>query len=96
MIARIGGEEFAVILPSTSAEQAFLVAERVRKSVESIIFTHRKKRVKLRISIGAAGWIPKSDKDKERLMAAADKALYEAKRAGRNRVVAAPPPKNQK
>ncbi|MBN1473233.1 MAG: diguanylate cyclase [Syntrophaceae bacterium] len=96
LVARIGGEEFAIVLPSTSSESALIVAERIREAVEKIVFTHRKQRINLRISIGVAGWFPKSAKDKESLMEAADKALYEAKRTGRNRVVMAPPPKKQK
>jgi len=96
LIARIGGEEFAIVLPATSVRDALLIAERVRKTVEKIEFIYRKKRIDLRISIGVAGWIPKSDKEKERLMEAADKAMYEAKKIGRNRAVMSPLPKNQK
>lgn len=89
LIARFGGEEFAMILPSTAPQNAIIVAERARNAVEKINFIHRGRRIDLRISLGLAGWVPETSEPPERMLAAADKALYEAKQGGRNRVVAA-------
>ena len=89
LIARFGGEEFGLILPATSETNAMVVADRVRAAVEGIHFIHRGQRILLRVSIGVAGCIPGRDQNPEALLSAADKALYQAKRAGRNRAVAA-------
>jgi diguanylate cyclase (GGDEF)-like protein len=82
--ARYGGEEFAIILPETSLKNARVVAERIRKK----ILDHRF-RVKegcetmITVSIGVTGY-PADGDSRERLIAAADQALYTAKEAGRN------------
>ncbi len=78
--ARYGGEEFAVILPETSADGAVVVAERIRRANESSTVP-----VETTVSIGGAEVDP-SDADGSRLIAAADAALYVAKRSGKNRV----------
>ena len=83
--ARYGGEEFAVILPNLGLSEARIVAERIRKSVE--ILTTDKAAVAT-VSIGIASAIPASSHKATDLIAAADAALYEAKRTGRNRCVA--------
>jgi diguanylate cyclase (GGDEF)-like protein len=85
--ARYGGEEMAVILPQTDAEGAAQLAERMREAVEEL----RVPRVDgeghlvVTASFGVAA-IPYSASDKEALIAAADAALYRAKRSGKNRV----------
>jgi diguanylate cyclase (GGDEF)-like protein len=79
LVARFGGEEFAVVLPETDMERAVKLAERIRKSVSSNGFT-------LTLSCGVASF-PKEGKDLEALIAEADKRLYRAKAEGRNRVV---------
>ena len=86
--ARYGGEEFAVILRRATPEQAFDVAERIRTDIESIAPRDLGISEKITVSIGVAvgdvraGEVPI-------LLAAADDALYAAKRQGRNRVVLA-------
>ena len=79
--ARFGGEEFAILLPQTTAEEAAAIAERIRHNVEHADFPHR--RVTLSIGVASCSAELCSSAD---LVSAADKALYEAKRQGRNRV----------
>lgn len=79
--ARYGGEEFAVLLPETSSSEAKVIAERIRSRVEDAEFQHRK----VTISIGIATY-SEFFQNGEELISAADKALYAAKRHGRNNV----------
>jgi two-component system, cell cycle response regulator len=87
LVARMGGEEFAVVMPETDLDAGHRIAERLRsriagRPVEELAVT---------VSIGAA--VIQPDTEEEVLDAAlrrADEALYEAKRAGRNRVMAEP------
>jgi diguanylate cyclase (GGDEF)-like protein len=86
-IARYGGEEFAIILPKTPVERAQIVGERLRRAVETNIFYDGSNVLpKITISVGVAGY-PMNALTKEDLIEAADKALYEAKRNGRNNVM---------
>ena len=92
--ARYGGEEFAVALPETGLEGALDLAERVRARIESeeVPRAGGGDPVTVTASVGAAS-MPGSADCGEKLIAAADEALYEAKRAGKNRVVSAPAPR---
>ena len=84
--ARFGGEEFAMILPETSLEQAAQISERVRKEVSELSFADELKDMRLTISIGVAPF-PSPDIDTlDDLIREADHALYRAKETGRNRV----------
>ena len=87
-VTRYGGEEFAVLLPNTDLEGAMRIAERIRARAEA--YTHQDKDVAMRvtISIGLASNRAHSPKKPEELLAFADQALYRAKKAGRNKVVA--------
>ncbi len=87
-ISRFGGEEFAVILPETTRSGAAHVAEKLRKAVEALAIPHKQSKVgaTVTISVGAAGIVPNAFTRMEELIAQADKALYQAKQNGRNRV----------
>jgi diguanylate cyclase (GGDEF)-like protein len=90
--ARWGGDEFAVLAPSTSRVAALALAERIRG-----LIPQRSTRWPLSVSVGVATVDPNTDGediDSATLMRAADAAMYEAKRSGRDRVVAASPAKN--
>ncbi len=83
--ARVGGEEFAVVLPNTSGEAALSIAERVRKGIEAreiSLGNEEKSLLKVTVSIGLATF-PRSAKDARELFRQADMALYNAKQAQR-------------
>jgi diguanylate cyclase (GGDEF)-like protein len=84
-VARYGGEEFVVILPYCDLADAVAVADIVRAAISSLDIVHPPNG-RLSISAGVAGTIPRSETTAEQLIAAADRALYAAKTAGRNRV----------
>lgn len=88
MLARIGGEEFAILLPATTAFEAWYVAERVRKSVAELGIAHATSPVGacVTISIGLAEFDPAHMPHFTALFEAADQALYQAKHQGRNRI----------
>ncbi|MCW3060257.1 MAG: response regulator/GGDEF domain protein [Capsulimonas sp.] len=86
VVARYGGEEFAMLLPLNDLEGARTMAERIRVSIECYAFAHRP----ITVSIGVSAFAVDRETP-EALVSSADQALYEAKRAGRNRVVLARP-----
>jgi diguanylate cyclase (GGDEF)-like protein len=89
--ARYGGEEMAVALPQTDLEGAYQFAERVRRRIEALALPQPDGGVlKVTASFGAASLAAIAGADKDALVAAADAALYEAKRAGKNRTERAP------
>jgi diguanylate cyclase (GGDEF)-like protein len=86
-VARFGGEEFVVLLPGTWSEDAATLGERLRRAVAALpIRTTDGQVLHLTISVGVAG-LPEHARDAATLNDCADKALYLAKQAGRNRVV---------
>lgn len=90
-IARYGGEEFVYLLPECDADGARLKAEGIRSGIEALQIPHSESSVShyVTVSIGFAASIPHANSSPEDLLAQADAALYQAKRAGRNRVMAA-------
>jgi diguanylate cyclase (GGDEF)-like protein len=85
MVARYGGEEFAVLLPNTDSVGTAVVAEALRAAVSGMEVEHAGSDCKiLTISIGAATVWPSQEADSKELMAVTDRALYQAKAAGRN------------
>jgi len=87
--ARYGGEEFAVVLPEVDAEGAAVVAERIRKSIEDSDFSGEEGPVHVTVSMGVAEFKPKKMRSPSQIIAEADKALYQSKETGRNRVTVA-------
>ena len=86
-VARFGGEEFVVLLPSIQAEGVKVVAERLQKALASLKIPHKSSRVNpyVTVSMGLAWCEPDSNVRADGLVAAADEALYSAKDRGRNR-----------
>jgi diguanylate cyclase (GGDEF)-like protein len=90
-VARLGGEEFAMILPGTTAAGALEIAERLRKGVLTLEVTHSgNSHGVVTVSVGCATMIPGEHSSATEMVAAADSALYAAKGAGRNCVQVAP------
>ena len=87
-VARYGGEEFVVLMPHTGQRGAAAVAELLRHKIEELNLTHPRSPLgrRVTISVGVATAIPERRSSAELLVAAADQAVYEAKRLGRNRV----------
>jgi diguanylate cyclase (GGDEF)-like protein len=88
--ARFGGEEFSILLPETSPEQALEIAERIRQAVSGHLFEVEtsSEPIRVTVSIGVAGF-PRDATDANELIHQADLAVYRAKLQGRNRVLGA-------
>ena len=85
VLARYGGEEFLTLLPETDLDGAAVVAERFRKQVEEQEFTYADHKIKVTITLGVTRFDPRLGAS--RSIQTADKALYEGKETGRNRVI---------
>jgi diguanylate cyclase (GGDEF)-like protein len=83
--ARVGGEEFAVLLPQTAGQGALDAAERLRAAIAAQPIAHQDAALAVTTSVGVA-WYPEQAAGDQDLVQAADRALYAAKRAGRDRV----------
>ncbi|HSM49926.1 MAG TPA: diguanylate cyclase, partial [Thermoanaerobaculia bacterium] len=94
LAARYGGEEFMLLLPATDLGAAADLAEAVRREVKALAIEHLGGGMSglLTLSAGVSATVPPTDDGSRALVAAADAALYAAKGAGRNRVVAVPFP----
>ena len=90
LFARYGGEEFSILCRGVTLENASILAQRLRALVESSVFEFQGQRIPITVSIGIASSSNEPDAA-TRLIASADAALYDAKRNGRNRVVARSP-----
>lgn len=86
VVARLGGEEFAVVAPNMEMLTLTTFAERIRKAISGMVVESGNVRLKVTASVGLAVWDRKESQDQ--LMRRADMQLYQAKRAGRNRVSA--------
>lgn len=89
LAARYGGEELAIILPNTTPEGAEKLARQICLKLEALQIPHINSPIDMYVtlSVGVAGCIPRHDFSPQALISAADRALYKAKEAGRNRVV---------
>ncbi len=88
LVARYGGEEFVVLLPDTTVEGCMIIAEKMRVSIENLAIEHIESKVssKLTMSFGVAAFVPEGEFNPDRILIPADKALYRAKKNGRNMV----------
>lgn len=93
MAARYGGEEFAIVLPNTNKENATLLAEQIQQAIQDQAIEHQSSATDniITVSFGVATIIPNREILSPILIAMADKALYEAKQSGRNRVITMDP-----
>ena len=86
IFGRLGGEEFAIVLPQTNIYKAENVAERIRASIEKMSFLTNNILIKITVSIGMSIY-EETDKNIDDVLKRADKALYKAKSQGRNQVI---------
>jgi diguanylate cyclase (GGDEF)-like protein len=85
-VARYGGEEFILILPEAGLDESSMIAERIRRLVESTSFEVSDARLNLTVSLGISNFPNHRARSKEELVKMADQALYDAKRGGRNQL----------
>lgn len=85
--ARVGGEEFVIVMPKTDLHSAQQLAERMRASVEKMAIDVEQNVIQLTVSIGVTQWNSHQFSSAEALVEHVDKALYQAKKLGRNKVV---------
>jgi len=86
IVCRYGGEEFIVLMPEAGREEALAMAERLREEISRMTVVTEGSTLSLTISLGVAGLGPADDEDLESLISRADRAMYQAKAAGRNSV----------
>jgi diguanylate cyclase (GGDEF)-like protein len=87
MLIRYGGEEFIILSPESTLDEAFVLAERLREEVEKREFVYENSSFKITISLGVSSY--REDMRPEEFIKSADRALYSAKRKGRNRTIKA-------
>jgi diguanylate cyclase (GGDEF)-like protein len=92
LFARYGGEEFVVLCRGTDLDKAAILGERLRELIASSVIMFQGARIPVTISVGVASHVDQPNAEMQ-LIAAADRALYESKHAGRNRVTKASKPR---
>lgn len=93
LAGRLGGEEFAVLLPGADLVQSLAIAERLRSTLEQKVLQYENSSIRVTASMGLTPLVPQQDA--KTLLTLADTALYNAKRQGRNRVEIAQPPASE-
>ena len=88
IVARIGGEEFVIVMPESTLEDAVDVAERIRRKIESTVIEHNSEQTFLTASFGVGTIFPKDAEQTEIFIEQVDQLLYAAKECGRNQVKA--------
>ncbi len=86
ILARMGGEEFSILLNNTNKENAYLLAEKLRKNIQKSSYKNKEVEIEVTISLGISQLI-QEDEDLDSIISRADKALYIAKQSNRNRTV---------
>jgi diguanylate cyclase (GGDEF)-like protein len=89
VVARIGGEEFVIIMPNTELANASKFAERLRDKIANLEISIANHQISVTVSIGVSQWKSDFFINAETFIAFADKSLYQAKNSGRNKVVIA-------
>jgi diguanylate cyclase (GGDEF)-like protein len=89
LVARYGGEEFVVLLPNTDAVGAVQIAQKIRQEIGSLRLVHPSSTVSgfVTLSLGVTTTVPSRDSSPKELLSVADKALYQAKESGRDRLI---------
>lgn len=89
LAARYGGEEFAIVLPNTDTSDSVYIAEKIRRSVHNLAIPHARSKVadRVTVSLGVACMVPKKEFLPQDIINAADRAMYQAKKEGRDRVI---------
>ncbi len=97
LVSRYGGEEFVMVLPDTTLEGAVAVANKVLNSIRSLNIPHADAgdQDRVTLSMGVATLVPAENESPEMLIEIADKALYRAKEAGRNRIESSAPEQDE-
>jgi diguanylate cyclase (GGDEF)-like protein len=83
-LSRYGGEEFVILLPDTTIDGADMILEKLRLAVQSLVVETQGQRIKFTVSAGVTSSVIGADNEWDKMLALADKLLYQAKEAGRN------------
>ena len=86
ILARMGGEEFCILLNNTNEQNAYLLAEKLRENIEKGIYKNEEVQIQITISLGISQ-LKQEDEELDYIISRADKALYIAKQSNRNKTI---------